>query len=119
MTKQNSSRRKFLKLLGLSTTASIVSTNTFLANNPDSEIKKLNPEQQEFMIRYEKWMDEFLDVIRIKKEKPYDVENNKKMDLLTKKVEKMKPELTTFLKDETFAIIYMASIKRVKDEIKI
>ena len=118
MSEQKSSRRKFVKLLGLSGAASVVAPSAIAKGfNDDSEILKLNTEQQEFMIRYGKWMDEFIEVIRIKKKSPEDQKNNEKMIALTEKVQKMKPELTEFLKDETFSMIYMASIKRVKDEI--
>ena len=117
MSEQQSSRRKFLRVLGLTGAASLVAPSALAGINKHSEILKLNPEQQEFMIRYEKWMDEFLEVIRIKKDNPENHENNEKMIALTLKVEKMKPELTEFLKDQTFATIYMASIKRVRDEI--
>jgi hypothetical protein len=33
----------------------------------------------------------------------------------TENVKKLNSELTEFLKDETFSMIYMASIKRVRD----
>ena len=117
MSEQQSSRRKFLKTLGLTGAATMVGPNALAGFSDHSEILKLNPEQQEFMIRYGKWMDKFIEVIRIKKKNPDDIENNEKMVVLTEKVQEMKPELTEFLKDETFSIIYMASIKRVKDEI--
>ena len=117
MSEQKSSRRKFVKLLGLTGAASMVGPNALASFNDDSEILKLNPEQQEFMVRYGKWMDNFIEVIRIKKKSPENQENNEKMVALTERVQKMKPELTEFLKDETFSMIYMASIKRVKDEI--
>ena len=117
MSEQKSSRRKFVKLLGLTGAASMVGPNALASFNDDSEILKLNPEQQEFMVRYGKWMDEFLEVIRIKKKNPDNLKNNEEMVALTEKVQKMKPELTAFLKDETFSMIYMASIKRVRDEI--
>tara|TARA_R110000787_G_scaffold84610_1_gene181232 strand:+ start:17077 stop:17430 length:354 start_codon:yes stop_codon:yes gene_type:complete len=117
MSEPQSSRRKFVKLLGLSAAASMVAPNALANFNENSEILKLNPEQQEFMIRYGKWMDKFIEVIRIKKKSPDNHKNNEKMIALTEKVQKMKPELTEFLKDETFSMIYMASIKRVRDEI--
>ena len=69
------------------------------------------------MIRYGKWMDEFIEVIRIKKTDPGNNENRRKMTALTEIAEKFKPELTEFMKDETFRLIYKASIERMSKEI--
>ncbi len=65
----------------------------------------MNSEQQEFMIRYGKWMDKFDEVIRIKKKSSENLKNNEKMITLTENVKKMNSELTEFLKDETFSMI--------------
>lgn len=117
MSDQQSSRRNFLKILGLSAGASLAGKNALAAFVNKEEIRKLNPAQQEFMIRYGKWMDEFTEVIRIQKAEPENMENQKKMVALTERAEKFQPELAGFMKDETFALIYKASIQRVTNEI--
>lgn len=117
MTENESARRKFLKLFGLSVGASMLSTNVFADSIAGKEIFRLNPRQQEFMARYEKWMDEFIEVIRIKKVSPDNPENKMKMMALTKRAEKFKPEINEFMKDKTFSLIYKRSIERMSKEI--
>lgn len=117
MSKKQSTRRIFLQLLGLSAGASLVSETVSGGIIDTTEIRKLNLRQQEFMIRYGKWMNEFMEVARIKKANPGNNENNKKMAALAEVAENFKPELTEFMKDETFRLIYKASIERITNEI--
>lgn len=117
MPDKQSSRRNFLKIIGLSAGASLAGKSALAAFVNKEEIRKLNPAQQEFMLRYGKWMDEFVDVVRIRKAEPENVENQKKMVALTERAEKFKPELDEFMKDQTFALVYKASIQRVTNEI--
>ena len=70
------------------------------------------------MVRYGKWMDDFIEVIRIKKTDSGNKKNNKKMTALSENAEKFKPELNEFMKDETFRLIYMASIQWMSKEIR-
>ena len=118
---ENNSRRKFLRS-GIITVATagtaLISTNAFSAFINQAEVLRLNPKQQEFMLRYGKWMDDFIDVIRRKQAEPGNQEHQKVIAKLSEKAEGFKPELTEFLKDETFAIIYQASIDKMSKEIK-
>lgn len=117
MTEKSSSRRKFLQLLGLSAGASLIPSNSVAGLVDHTEILKLNPEQQEFMLQYEKWMDEFIEVIKVQKTDPKDVKNNENMIALTHRAEEMKPQLSEFMKDDTFSKIYQVSIQRMTNEI--
>ncbi|MCX6292647.1 MAG: hypothetical protein NT126_12945 [Bacteroidetes bacterium] len=117
MTEKKSTRRKFLQFLGLSAGATLASTTSLGNFISREEVRRLNSEQQEFMMEYGKWMDEFIEVIRIQKTDPGNMENNKKMIALTETAEQWQPRLTEFMKDETFALIYHASIERMKKEI--
>lgn len=110
------SRLKFLKYLGLSAGA-LVATNAVSAIIKKEDILKLNPEQQEFMVRYEKWMDEFTVTSRLQKIDRNHVENNINISLLSDKAEEMKAELREHLKDKNFSTIYLHSIKRLTNEI--
>ena len=110
------SRIKFLKYLGLSAGA-LVTTNAMSSIIEKEEILKLNPEQQEFMVRYEKWMDEFTVTSRLQKIDRNDTENNKNICILSDKAEEMQNELREHLKDKNFSVIYMHSIKRLTKEI--
>lgn len=117
MSKKESNRRNFLKYLGLSVGTTLLSTNVFASFINESELKKLNFEQQEFMIRYGKWMDEFVEGIKLQKEDPENLDYKKSMLEISNNVKELQPELNEFMKDETFALIYKESIKRVTKEI--
>ncbi len=117
MSKKQSTRRNFLQFLGLSVGTSVVSATALGGIINAAEIKKLNPKQQAFMIRYSNWMNEFMEVGRIKKADPGNNENNKRMAALAEVAENFKPELVEFMQDETFRLIYKASIEHVSKEI--
>ncbi len=117
MPEKQSSRRKFFQLLGLSAGASLIDKNALANNIPSPEIRKLNNEQQAFMIGYEKWMDEFIKVIRIQKTDPDNIDNHNKMIALTEKADLLKPELAEFMKDETFSLVFRIAIERMSKEI--
>lgn len=117
MPEKEPTRRKFLQFLSLSAGTALPGANALAAFTNHEEIKKLNPEQQEFMKRYGKWMDEFIEVIRIRKTDPNNLENQKKMIALTDKAETLQPELDEFMKDKTFSLIYNISIDRLSKEI--
>jgi len=117
MSNLKSDRRNFLKYLGLTTTATVASNSVFASFIDTSEILQLSPVQQEFMLRYGKWMDEFVEMIKIQKSEPESIENHQKMMEITDKVKELQPELLELMKDKTFALIFQASIKRVTTEI--
>jgi len=45
------------------------------------------------------------------------MENHKKMIALTEQSEKMQPKLNEYMQDKNFALIYNASIERMRKEI--
>lgn len=69
------------------------------------------------MVRYGQWMDAFIEAIRLKKTDPGNPENSSRIMHLTHKAEAFKPELSEHMKDETFRLIYAASIERMSKEI--
>lgn len=117
MTDHESGRRKFMKNIGLATGAAILTSSAYANPFDTAKVKKLKPKQQEFMLRYGKWMDDFTEVVRLQKADPYNLETQERMKVLTTQAGEFKPELADHLKDKTFALIYMESIKRVKNEI--
>lgn len=114
----STTRRKFLELLGLTAGATIAGATVFGKSTPDEEILTLNAEEQEFMIMYERWMDEFLKVIKIQKDEPHNMENHKRMMALTEISDEWKTQINTYMQDKKFATIYHASIERMKKEIQ-
>ena len=116
-TQEQNSRRNFLRIVGLSAGAALVSTSAFSTFIDKTEVLKLNPKQQEFMLRYGKWMDDFIDVIRKKKVEPGNQEHHKVTMTLSDEAAAFKPELTEFLKDKNFELVYRAAIDRMSKEI--
>ena len=115
--KEQNSRRNFLRIVGLSAGTALISTSAFSAFIDKTEVLKLNPKQQEFMLRYGKWMDDFIDVIRKKKAEPSNQEHHKATMTLSDKAATFKPELTEFLRDKNFELVYRAAIDRMSKEI--
>ncbi len=118
MSENQTSRKKFLQFLGLVAGSTIINPVSVAGFVDHENIKKLNPIQQEFMFRYGKWMEEFMEVVRIQKKDPANTEIRQRMIALTGVAEKFKPELNEFMKDETFSLIYKASIDRISKEIE-
>jgi hypothetical protein len=112
-----SSRRNFFKFLGLTAGTTLMSQASFGAHLDETEIRKLTSEQKEFIMLHEKWMDEFIAIIRVQKTAPEDQENNKKMIAITERADEFMPKLNEFMKDGTFALIYKMSMERMSKEI--
>jgi hypothetical protein len=66
---------------------------------------------------YEKWMDEFVEVIRIQKLEHDNLENNKSIVRLSETAKEWQPTLVEFMKDENFAKYYMIVTERMTKEI--
>jgi len=117
MLDSTSTRRKFFKFLGLTAGATLIRPSSFASHLDQTEIKKLTYEQMEFIMLHEKWMDEFIEVIKVQKIAPEDIENNQKMIAITERANEFKPKLDGFMKDGTFAFIYKMSLERMSKEI--
>ena len=114
-----SSRRNFLMKLGLTVGATFAITTANLSANilNDKDEFPITPEQKKFMEEYEKWMDEFVQVIRKQKDNPDDYENNKNMVRLSEIAKEWQNELVAYMKDENFAKHYMTATQRMTLEI--
>lgn len=112
------SRRNFLRKLGLTVGATITTSALLSAEIKDSpEIISLSPEQQSFMDSYEKWMDEFIEVIRTQKADPDNYENNKKIVALSEQAKTWQQTLGQYMADENFSRYYMIKTQRMTMEI--
>lgn len=118
MDQYESTRRKFIRKLGLSIGAAITVSSVLKAGVLDKkENIGITREQQKFMKEYEKWMDDFIEVIHIKKEFPYHIENNKRLIRLTEISKVWQTQLNGYMKDENFARYYMIATERMTHEI--
>lgn len=118
MAKKLSSRRKFLQFLGISAGSTIISASAVAGLAEPNEVLKLNKEQRKFMHDYNKWMDEYVEVIKVQNIDMDNIENHKRMLRLTEQAEIWRPTINEYMKDRNFSIIYHASIEKMKSEIR-
>ena len=112
-----STRRDFLKKLGLVVGGAAMASTGFsqvteLIQNKKEEFK-LTPVQQQFMDKYEKWLDSFHDMAKFQKVDPDHLDNNKKLVALSEEAVKWQKELIEHMKDENFARHYMILTEKV------
>ena len=117
MAENESSRKKFLQMLGLSTGAAVLGTTVIAEVTGNDHVALVKSEHKEFMARYEQWMNEYLKVIEIQKTHPGDPENHKTLMALAAKAETFKPELAEYMHDENFALVFRASIEKMTKQI--
>ena len=118
MNEYEESRRAFLTKLGLAIGAGAVGTERLSAKVLNSKAEfPLGTEQQQLMDRYEKWMDEFIPVIKDFRADPNDSLAKKRIAELSEEAETWRVQLTKFMKDENFARYYMTATERMTKEI--
>ena len=118
MSEYEESRRAFLTKLGLSVGVTTLADKTLSAKvlNNKSEFPLTN-EQQLLMNRYEKWMDEFIPVIKANRANENDPVAKQRISELSEEAESWRLQLVKFMKDENFARHYMAATERMTKEI--
>jgi len=107
-------RRRFLTKLGLTLGVTLTGTKVMQGEQtPVSTETGLNAEQKAFMDNYEKWMDNFIEVIKFQKKDPNDLENNMKIVALSEEAKLFQQELIGYMKDDNFARHYMVATERM------
>jgi len=111
-------RRWFLRRLGFTLGGTLTASSLISASIIDTD-KDMNisHDQQIFMDEYEKWMNEFIEVIRIQKVDPENYENNKNIVLLSERTKKWQFKLHEYMTDDNFARYYMKATERMTLEI--
>ena len=114
-----STRRDFMRKLGLTLGATLVAGATDIRASvlQHKEEFTLSPEQHKFMESYENWMDEFIVVIRRQTAYPLDIDNNRKIVVLSEKAKGWQKQLVEYMKDENFARYFMTVSERMTKEI--
>ena len=107
-------RRRFLTKLGMTLGVTLTGTKVMQGENiPTADVQTINAEQKAFMDNYERWMDNFIEVIKFQKKDPNDLENNKKIVALSDEAKVFQQELIGYMKDENFARYYMVATERM------
>jgi hypothetical protein len=111
-------RRRFLTKLGL--TLGVTLTGTVVMQGAEvatTQELTLSADQQLFMSNYERWMDDFIVVIKVQKKDPDNLDNNKKIVALSEESKLFQKELIGYMRDENFARYYMVATERMTLEI--
>lgn len=118
MNEYEESRRAFLTKLGLAIGVSTVGSEKLSAKvlNKRTEFP-LSSEQQQFMDRYEQWMDQFIPVIRDFRNDANNKASQKRIAELSEEAELWRVQVTEYMKDENFARYYMTATERMTKEI--
>ena len=107
-------RRRFLTKLGLSLGVTLTGSKVMEGENaPSAEMITINADQKVFMANYERWMDDFIEVIKFQKLDPHNLENNKKIVALSEEAKLFQQELVGYMRDENFARYYMVATERM------
>ena len=118
MNEYEESRRAFLTKLGLTIGASAVAGEKLSAKVLNNKVEfPLTTEQQQFMDRYEAWMDEFIPVIKNFRANPEDAIAKKRIAQLSEEAETWRVQLIKYMKDDNFARYYMTATERMTKEI--
>ncbi len=107
-------RRRFLGKLGMTLGVTLTGTQVMQGENvPSTDALVLSADQTLFMKNYERWMDEFVEVIKVQKKEPDSLENNKKIVALAEEARLFQKELMGYMADENFARYYMIATERM------
>lgn len=111
-------RRQFLRRLGFTLGGTLTASSLISANIIDTDKNMhISPEQKAFMNSYEKWMNEFIEVIRIQKVDAENIKNNKNIVLLSERSKKWQFKLHEYMTDDNFARYFMKATERMTLEI--
>jgi len=114
MNAYDENRRRFLTKLGLTLGVTLTGTKVMQGENvPVREELTLTAEQKAFMDNYERWMDNFIEVIKFQKKDPNDLGNNMKIVALSEEAKLFQQELIGYMKDDHFARHYMVATERM------
>jgi len=114
MNAYDENRRRFLTKLGLTLGVTLTGTKVMQGEQaPVTTEMGLNAEQKAFMDNYEKWMDNFIEVIKFQKKDPNDLGNNMKIVALSEEAKLFQQELIGYMKDDNFARHYMVATERM------
>lgn len=103
-------RRNFIKKAGLvfGATALVGSTEKLISSSSLFDHSALaNEEQTQLLIRFENWVNEYIEVVEKEKIKNREFKDNQAITSLPSEIEKWMPEIKKHLGDKQFATEYL------------
>lgn len=103
-------RRDFLKKTGLALGATAIAGSTgnlILSSSSFDAAKLANKEQVELLSRFEKWVNNYIEVVEDEKVKNREFKDNQLLTTLPEDLGKWMPEFKKHMSDKSFATEYL------------
>lgn len=118
MSDYEESRRQFLLKLGLTVGTVAAGTAKLSATVINDKMEfPLTNSQQQLMVKYETWMDNFIPAAKAQRENQEDLIAKARIMELSSEAETWRFELTEYMKDDNFARYYMTATERLTKEV--
>jgi hypothetical protein len=116
MEKQNTSRRAFFQKLGLTIgAAALIETEALADINPN---KYSNADDRKaFLSRYEKWVDQYIDVVEEEKKSKENISNKKRIMELSEEANGWQEQIREYIRHDDFKDKYISLSKKFADSI--
>ena len=116
MEKRDNSRRGFFKKLGLVVGATAIVDTDVLADINPSKYSNV-AERNEFLSRYEKWVDQYIEVVEEEKKKNINISNKKRIMELSAEADGWQNQIKEYIKHDDFKNRYIEISKRFANSI--
>ena len=112
----NTSRRDFLQKLGLTVGAATLIDSEVLADVNPNKYSSVE-DREAFLTRYEKWVDQYIDVVEEEKKNKENIENKKRIMELSEEANGWQEQIKEYIKHDDFKAKYLEVSKRFANSI--
>jgi len=116
MSNQNSTRRGFFQKLGLTAGGAALLESEELANVNTNRFSTLQ-DRSAFLEKYEKWVDEYIEVVEMEKQQAQDLSNKHRIMELADQADGWQNQIKEFVKHDDFKNKYLSISKRFAEAI--
>lgn len=116
MSNNNNSRRGFLQKLGLGVGILSLFGSESMAETKGNSIS-LQEDRREFLVEYENWVNEYIDVVEKEKNSVSNMDNKKQIMRLSEQADGWQNQIKEYIKHEDFKEKYISLSKKFASSI--
>lgn len=116
MKKQSTTRRGFFTKLGLTIGAAVFIETEALADISLNQTSN-REERERFLFQYEKWVDQYIEVVEEEKKNALNIENKKRIMELSDEAETWQNKIKEYIKHDDFKEKYISLSKKFANTI--